>query len=44
MAPFLELLSELKMTSRILEVFDENMGNPDMEFLKVSMIVKKHHV
>ncbi|CAE7113529.1 unnamed protein product [Rhizoctonia solani] len=28
----------------MLEVFDENMSNPDMEFLKVSMIVKKHHV
>ncbi|KAB5588249.1 Transcription elongation factor SPT5 [Ceratobasidium theobromae] len=28
----------------MLEVFDENMSNPDMEFLKFNMIVKKHHV
>lgn len=26
----------------MLEVFDANMGNPDMEFLKYNMIVKKH--
>ncbi|KAF8752308.1 Transcription elongation factor SPT4 [Rhizoctonia solani] len=26
----------------MLEVFDEHMSNPDMEFLKVNMIVKKH--
>ncbi|KAJ1301230.1 hypothetical protein OPQ81_003639 [Rhizoctonia solani] len=28
----------------MVEVYDENMSNPDMEFLKVNMIVKKHHV
>ncbi|QRV84757.1 transcription elongation factor SPT5 [Ceratobasidium sp. AG-Ba] len=26
----------------MMEVFDENMSNPDMEFLKYSLIVKKH--
>jgi hypothetical protein len=38
------LLSSKDGEECMLEVFDANMGNPDMEFLKYTMIVKKHIV
>lgn len=38
------MVSSIDGEDCMLEVFDENMSNADMEFLKHNMIVKKHHV